>query len=64
MSVNYDTAMWDKPEEFNPDRFINDEGNAFKPEGFSPFSMGKYFKGTFLLLFNYEKKFKFVGLFV
>lgn len=40
MSVNYDTAMWDKPEEFNPDRFINDEGNAFKPEGFSPFSMG------------------------
>ena len=53
MSVNYDTAMWDKPEVFNPDRFINDDGNAFKPEGFSPFSMGKYFKGTFLhVVFN------------
>ena len=38
-----DPAFWDKPEVFNPDRFINEEGKFHKPENFVPFGHGKRF---------------------
>jgi 26-hydroxylase len=36
-----DANLWDKPEEFNPSRFINSEGNVSKPQFFMPFGIGR-----------------------
>lgn len=40
-TVHMDPNLWDKPDEFNPDRFINAEGNVQKPEYFIPFGVGR-----------------------
>lgn len=36
-----DPKLWDKPEEFNPSRFIDSEGKVRKPEYFIPFGVGR-----------------------
>uniref|UniRef100_A0A1B0EZR3 Cytochrome P450 n=1 Tax=Phlebotomus papatasi TaxID=29031 RepID=A0A1B0EZR3_PHLPP len=40
-SVHMDPTLWDNPEEFNPNRFINAEGKVQKPEYFMPFGVGR-----------------------
>lgn len=36
-----DPNLWDKPEEFNPSRFVDSEGKVRKPEYFIPFGVGR-----------------------
>ncbi|XP_055909303.1 cytochrome P450 18a1 [Eupeodes corollae] len=40
-SVHMDPNLWDKPEEFNPRRFIDSAGKVHKPEFFIPFGVGR-----------------------
>ncbi|XP_072039164.1 cytochrome P450 1A1-like [Amphiura filiformis] len=43
-SANYDSTKWDKPEDFNPDRFLIADGSRIDPsktESFLPFSAGR-----------------------
>ena len=40
--IHNDPLYWDNPEEFRPERFIDEKGNlAPKPENFLPFSTGR-----------------------
>lgn len=36
-----DPTLWNEPEKFNPNRFINAEGKVSKPEYFLPFGVGR-----------------------
>ncbi|OBS74422.1 hypothetical protein A6R68_15042, partial [Neotoma lepida] len=40
-SLHRDPAIWEKPEDFCPDRFLDDEGQILKKETFIPFGIGK-----------------------
>lgn len=40
-SVHMDPNLWDRPEEFNPRRFLDNEGKVRKPEYFMPFGVGR-----------------------
>ena len=41
-AVHNDSDQWDKPEEFRPERFLDDERKlAPKPRSFIPFSIGR-----------------------
>ncbi|XP_077314740.1 cytochrome P450 2F3-like [Lithobates pipiens] len=40
-SALYDKKYWDKPEEFNPDRFLDENGKFVKNEAHIPFGAGK-----------------------
>ncbi|XP_055519319.1 cytochrome P450 2D6-like [Leucoraja erinacea] len=35
-----DEGQWKHPHQFNPENFLNDSGEFFKPDAFIPFSMG------------------------
>ncbi|XP_039607781.1 cytochrome P450 2B4-like [Polypterus senegalus] len=39
-SVFYDKSIWKFPDQFNPENFLDDEGNFYRPELFIPFSAG------------------------
>ncbi|KAF8794666.1 Cytochrome P450 307a1 like protein [Argiope bruennichi] len=39
--INMDPQLWHEPRKFNPMRFVNSQGNVFKPDHFIPFGMGK-----------------------
>ncbi|CAN9499491.1 unnamed protein product [Ophioblennius macclurei] len=39
-SVLSEEGQWKFPHEFNPENFLNDKGELFKPESFIPFSAG------------------------
>ncbi|XP_071779475.1 cytochrome P450 2D15-like [Centroberyx gerrardi] len=39
-SVLYEEGQWKSPHEFNPENFLNDQGEFVKPEAFMPFSTG------------------------
>ena len=36
-----DPKFWKDPEEFNPERFLNNAGELNVPEEFAPFGLGK-----------------------
>uniref|UniRef100_A0A8C5ZDU9 Cytochrome P450 n=1 Tax=Marmota marmota marmota TaxID=9994 RepID=A0A8C5ZDU9_MARMA len=40
-SVHRDPTIWEKPEDFYPDRFLDDQGQLLKKEFFIPFGIGK-----------------------
>ena len=39
-SVLNEEGQWKSPHEFNPENFLNDQGEFVKPEAFMPFSAG------------------------
>ncbi|XP_078139388.1 cytochrome P450 2F2-like [Centroberyx gerrardi] len=39
-SVLYEEGQWKYPHDFNPENFLNDQGEFVKPEAFMPFSAG------------------------
>ncbi|XP_029282911.1 steroid 17-alpha-hydroxylase/17,20 lyase-like [Cottoperca gobio] len=39
-SIHHDPAQWDKPDLFNPDRFLDDQGQRVTPSFFLPFGAG------------------------
>ncbi|XP_075045021.1 cytochrome P450 2J4-like [Mixophyes fleayi] len=39
-SVHYDESQWKYPHEFNPENFLNEEGDLVKVDSFLPFSAG------------------------
>uniref|UniRef100_A0A7N9C9E2 Cytochrome P450 n=1 Tax=Macaca fascicularis TaxID=9541 RepID=A0A7N9C9E2_MACFA len=39
-SVHRDPAIWEKPEDFYPNRFLDDQGQLIKKETFIPFGIG------------------------
>ncbi|ELV13699.1 Cytochrome P450 2U1, partial [Tupaia chinensis] len=40
-SVHRDPAIWERPDDFYPDRFLDDQGQLIKKETFIPFGIGK-----------------------
>ncbi|XP_042369694.1 cytochrome P450 2U1, partial [Plectropomus leopardus] len=40
-SVHRDPTLWDDPDTFNPERFLDDEGNLLRKECFIPFGIGR-----------------------
>ncbi|NWS53693.1 CP2U1 protein, partial [Chunga burmeisteri] len=40
-SVHRDPNIWEKPDEFRPSRFLDENGQLIKKEAFIPFGMGK-----------------------
>ncbi|XP_009068953.1 PREDICTED: cytochrome P450 2U1, partial [Acanthisitta chloris] len=40
-SVHRDPNIWEKPDEFQPSRFLDENGQLIKKEAFIPFGMGK-----------------------
>ncbi|XP_045393399.1 cytochrome P450 2U1 isoform X4 [Lemur catta] len=40
-SIHRDPAIWEKPEDFCPHRFLDDQGQLIKKETFIPFGIGK-----------------------
>ncbi|XP_047710729.1 cytochrome P450 2U1 isoform X2 [Prionailurus viverrinus] len=40
-SVHRDPAIWEKPDDFYPNRFLDDQGQLIKKETFIPFGIGK-----------------------
>ena len=42
-SILSDQQMWDDPEVFRPERFLDDDGKIVRPDEFIPFSLGKRF---------------------
>ncbi|XP_028298244.1 cytochrome P450 17A2 [Gouania willdenowi] len=39
-SINHDPQLWDKPDLFNPDRFLGNQGQRVTPSCFLPFGAG------------------------
>jgi len=40
-SVSMDEELWEDPEEFNPTRFLNEDGAVVKPDFWMPFGAGR-----------------------
>ncbi|NXV83931.1 CP2U1 protein, partial [Atlantisia rogersi] len=40
-SVHRDPNIWEKPDEFQPSRFLDENGQLIKKDAFIPFGMGK-----------------------
>ncbi|KAM6936866.1 cytochrome P450 2F2-like [Xenentodon cancila] len=67
-SVLMEEGQWKFPHEFNPENFLNDKGEFFKPEAFMPFSAGPRVclgEGLarielFLIMVTLLRKFKFI----
>ena len=41
-SVHRNPSVWDKPYEFNPERFLDEDGTVHRREQIIPFSMGRF----------------------
>ncbi|XP_034032995.1 cytochrome P450 2F2-like [Thalassophryne amazonica] len=67
-SVLNEEGQWKFPNEFNPENFLNDQGEFFKPEAFMPFSAGPRMclgeglarMELFLFIVTLLRKFKFI----
>ena len=40
-NLNMSEELWEQPDKYNPDRFLDTQGDFTKPSHFQPFSMGK-----------------------
>lgn len=40
-AVHMSPEYWSRPEVFDPERFLDEEGKFFRPEAFMPFQTGK-----------------------
>lgn len=40
-SVHRDPTVWEQPDDFNPSRFLDDQGNLLRKECFIPFGIGR-----------------------
>ncbi|XP_076819384.1 cytochrome P450 2J3-like [Clavelina lepadiformis] len=53
-ALHHDPSIWSKPDEFRPERFLDDEGNFQKPSHFLPFSTGfRHCMGKELAMMEY-----------
>ncbi|XP_063333474.1 cytochrome P450 2D3-like [Pelmatolapia mariae] len=67
-SVLSEEGQWKFPHEFNPENFLNDQGEFVKPEAFMPFSAGPRMclgeglarMELFLIMVTLLRKFKFI----
>ncbi|XP_023121496.2 cytochrome P450 2F2-like [Amphiprion ocellaris] len=67
-SVLEEEGQWKYPHEFNPENFLNDQGEFVKPEAFMPFSAGPRMclgeglarMELFLIMVTLLRKFKFI----
>ncbi|XP_077566873.1 cytochrome P450 2F2-like [Stigmatopora nigra] len=67
-SVLHEEGQWKSPHEFNPENFLNDQGEFVKPEAFMPFSAGPRMclgeglarMELFLITVTLLRKFKFI----
>ncbi|XP_041852011.1 cytochrome P450 2F2-like [Melanotaenia boesemani] len=67
-SVLMEEGQWKFPHEFNPENFLNDQGEFVKPEAFMPFSAGPRMclgeglarMELFLIMVTLLRKFKFI----
>uniref|UniRef100_A0A3Q1I7A9 Cytochrome P450, family 2, subfamily X, polypeptide 9 n=1 Tax=Anabas testudineus TaxID=64144 RepID=A0A3Q1I7A9_ANATE len=67
-SVLNEEGQWKFPHEFNPENFLNDQGEFVKPEAFMPFSAGPRMclgeglarMELFLIMVTLLRKFKFI----
>ncbi|KAM6926509.1 cytochrome P450 2F2-like isoform 1-T2 [Lycodopsis pacificus] len=67
-SVLNEEGQWKSPNEFNPENFLNDQGEFVKPEAFMPFSAGPRMclgeglarMELFLIMVTLLRKFKFI----
>ncbi|XP_034032992.1 cytochrome P450 2D15-like [Thalassophryne amazonica] len=67
-SVLFEEGQWKSTHEFNPENFLNEKGEFFKPEAFMPFSIGpRICMGEpmarlemFLILVTVLRKFQFI----
>ncbi|XP_041727439.1 cytochrome P450 2B5-like [Coregonus clupeaformis] len=67
-SVLHEEGQWKFPQEFNPDNFLNEDGEFVKPEAFLPFSAGSRVclgegfarMELFLILVTLLRRFQFV----
>lgn len=54
--VNYNRIImnesWDNPEDFRPERFLDNDGNIITPEEYFPFGMGAFLSPLYV---NYYK---------
>ena len=46
--VHMDSAIWNEPEKFRPERFLDGKGQVTRPSAYMPFSVGKYWICTYL----------------
>lgn len=42
-SALHDKQIWEDPENFRPERFIDSDGKLVKPDDYIPFGIGEYF---------------------
>lgn len=40
-AVHRDPVLWERPDEFCPSRFLDDQGQLLKTEAFIPFGIGQ-----------------------
>ena len=40
LAIHKDPRLWKNPEEFDPTRFLDEDGKLVKPDAFNPFSFG------------------------
>jgi hypothetical protein len=50
-SAHLDPRHWDNPEDFNPDRWIGQDGKLLRHEAFYPFSIGETCKRTHMYIY-------------
>ena len=56
-AVHRDPALWDRPDDFIPERWISEQGTMRQHEGFMPFSIGRFTQMVYegpILEFKYE----------
>ena len=40
-AIHMDPKYWDDPKEFRPERFLDEQGQYYRPEAFIPFGIGR-----------------------